>query len=182
MDLIFLRHGQTDWNVDGRLQGQTDVPLNETGEMGAVQAGEILKGYHIDVCYCSPLSRTRRTLELACPGITPVLDDRLKEWCFGPLEGQYMPWEFFREKWQLGQPKVEGLELIEEVIARVSDFYNEIKRKHPEQTVLVVSHGGVSGALYGAIYGVSEGQNLSSHCLPNTTPVLFREGQPPLIL
>jgi broad specificity phosphatase PhoE len=77
---------------------------------------------------------------------------------------------------------MEGLEQIEDVVARVSDFYLEKKAQYPKGRILVVSHGGVSGALHGAIYGIREGENLSPYCLPNTTPVLFAEGQEPQIL
>ncbi len=182
MDLIYLRHGRTDWNDSGRLQGRTDVPLNDAGIEGAKRAGKILSKYHFDAVYCSPLSRTRQTLQYALPGVEPILDDRLLEWCFGSLEGQSLPWQFFAQRWISGQDPIEGAELIEDVVIRASEFYNEVKKLYPNGTILVISHGGFSGALHGAIYGVKSGENLNKYCLPNSTPVLFREGQAPVVL
>ena len=182
MELIFLRHGQTDWNVEGRLQGRTDVPLNETGIAGAKAAGKILAKYSFDAVYCSPLIRTRQTLEYALPGTEPIWDDRLLEWSFGALEGNKMPWEFFIPRWSFGYPSEDGVELIEDVVERARSFYRDVKERHPDGRILVVSHGGFSGALYGAYYGIPEGENLSKYCLPNSVPVLFREGQAPVVL
>lgn len=182
MDLIFLRHGQTQWNVERRLQGRTDIPLNEVGIEGAKKAGKILSKYHFDAVYTSPLTRALQTLQYAYPNGAPILDDRLAEWSFGPMEGQPMPEDFFSHRWIFGQPVIEGVEQIEDVVARVSDFYQEIRERHAKETVLLVAHGGISGALHGAIYGVQEGESLSPYCLPNSIPVLFREGQAPIIL
>ncbi len=182
MNLIYLRHGQTQWNVERRLQGRTDIPLNEVGIEGAKRAGKILSQYRFDGIYCSPLIRARQTLEYAYPDAVPVFDERIAEWSFGPLEGKPFPPDFFSRRWIFGQPPIPGVEQMEDLVARVSSFYQEIKKKHPAGTVLVVSHGGISGALHGAIYGVKEGESLSQYCLPNSTPVLFREGQAPLIL
>ncbi len=182
MDLIFLRHGKTDWNNDGRLQGRTDVPLNKEGIAGAKAAGEILKNEKFDAVYCSPLLRTRQTLQYAYPYTPPILDNRLLEWCFGSFEGKKMPRDFFVHWWTFGQTRVEGVELIEDVVARATDFYREVKEKYPNGRVLVVSHGGFSASLHGAIYGVKDGESLSQYLLPNSTPVLFREGQPPVML
>lgn len=182
MELIYLRHGQTEWNVTGRLQGRADVPLNEIGIEGAKAAGKILRKYTFDAIFCSPLIRAVDTLRYALPGAEPILDDRLAEWSFGPLEGKVFPWDSFRERWYFGQPPMEGVEQIEDVVARVSSFYQEKKALYPHGRILVVAHGGVSGAMHGAIYGVKDGENLSKYCLPNTTPVLFAEGREPRIL
>ena len=182
MELIYLRHGQTEWNVTGRLQGRSDVPLNDVGIEGAKRAGEILKQYSFDAIFCSPLTRTVQTLQYALPDAKPELDDRLLEWSFGPLEGKVFPWDSFRDRWYFGQPPIDGVEQIEDVVARISEFYQEKKALYPNGRILVVSHGGVSGALHGAVYGIKEGENLSPYCLPNTTPFLFEEGKEPKIL
>ena len=67
--LYIMRHGRTDWNEMYKLQGSVDIPLNDTGRQMALEAGEKYQDMHIDVCYCSPLSRARETAEL-------VLKDR----------------------------------------------------------------------------------------------------------
>lgn len=182
MELIFLRHGQTDWNLNGKLQGRTDVPLNLQGEAQARAAGKVLEGYTFDGVYCSPLIRARRTLELACPGLVGREDARLAEWNFGPHEGRSVPEEEFRTFWEYGRDREEGCERIEDVVERVRDFYREMLVKHPAGRILVVSHGGVSGAMYAAVCGIGKGQNLRPYCLPNAVPVIFREGQEPIVL
>lgn len=182
MELIFLRHGRTDWNDQGRLQGRTDVPLNEVGRAEAIAAGKVLKNYTFDAIYCSPLIRAKQTLELAYPTEKVVFDERLAEWSFGSYEGRCLPNEVFRTRWSFGMEPLGGMELVEDLVARVTDFYEEIRALHPTGRVLVVSHAGVSGAMHAAICGMKEGENLSNNCLPNATPVLFREGQAPVIL
>ena len=182
MELIFLRHGQTDWNLFGKLQGQTDVPLNGEGEAQAREAGKILAGYTFDAVFCSPLIRARRTLELACPGLSAQADPRLSEWCFGPHEGRVVPETEFRTFWEYGRACEAGCEAIEDVIVRVLDFYREKLAAYPDGRLLVVSHGGVSAAMYAAVYGMREGENLRRCCLPNAVPVLFREGKEPFVL
>ena len=62
--LYIMRHGKTDWNEQRKLQGQTDVPLNEEGREMALAAGREYAGIHLDVCYCSPLVRAKETAEL----------------------------------------------------------------------------------------------------------------------
>ena len=182
MDLIYLRHGKTDWNDRGLLQGRTDIPLNEEGLAQAKAAGEILKNYTFDAVYCSPLSRAVQTLAMAYPTDSFVTDARLAEWSFGVLEGKCVSEEYFRSFWSFGQEPLEDGESIEDVVARVFDFYNEIKAKHPDGRVLVVSHGGVSGAMHAAVCGISPDENLRKYCLPNAVPVLFRAGSEPVLL
>lgn len=182
MDLIFLRHGQTDWNLAGRLQGRTDIPLNDTGIQSAEKARKILKNYHFDAIYCSPLLRARQTLEVACPNASAIYDDRLMEWSFGPWEGVRYDRKVFEDRWVLGRDPIEGMEQIEDVIARAKSFYEDIAKKHENDCVLIVSHGGFSASLRVAICGMKPEENLWKYCLPNATPVLFRPGQDPIIL
>ena len=79
--LYIMRHGKTDWNIQHKLQGHTDIPLNEEGRQMAKQAREDYLNIPIDICYCSPLIRARETAELVLQGRNiPILcDDRLME-------------------------------------------------------------------------------------------------------
>ena len=87
--LYIMRHGKTDWNIQHKLQGRTDIPLNEEGRQMAKQAREDYLNIPIDICYCSPLIRARETAELVLQGRNiPILcDDRLIEMGFGIYEG-----------------------------------------------------------------------------------------------
>ena len=89
MTFYVLRHGQTDWNVQMRLQGSTDIPLNETGRVQAHVAAKILAGEGITKIIASPLSRALETARIvgALAGIEPVVDGRLIERNFGLFEG-----------------------------------------------------------------------------------------------
>ena len=92
--LLFVRHGETDWNRAGRMQGQLDIPLNDRGRRQAARNGRVMAGlvaggdWSVAV---SPLGRTRETLQIMLDGgvaaATPVDDDRLKQVGFGKLEG-----------------------------------------------------------------------------------------------
>ncbi len=89
MKLYIIRHGETSWNAEGRLQGQTDIPLNENGIRLAKITGEALKEVPFDLAISSPLKRARQTAELVLAGRqVPVLEDaRIEELSFGSWEG-----------------------------------------------------------------------------------------------
>lgn len=92
-DLFLLRHGQSVWNRDGRVQGQTDVPLTDQGYAQAAHQGRILASLGLAAgtgAITSPLERARETARVACgaAGLTATLDDRLMEMALGPWEGR----------------------------------------------------------------------------------------------
>lgn len=169
--LYFLRHGETDWNAVGRLQGQKDIPLNARGRAQADQAGKTLKKLlasaglsPADLPFqASPLGRTRETLELArlalgLPAEGGRFDDRLKEFTFGRWEGLTWPEACAaepdlaaardRDKWSFRPPGGESY----------ADLAERIKPWLAEQSgpSVVVSHGGVARALMHLIGGLSE--------------------------
>lgn len=81
--LYIMRHGKTEWNKKKKLQGRTDIPLCREGIEMAEKAREEYKEVHLDICYCSPLIRARKTAEILLEGrnVPIVTDDRLKEMC-----------------------------------------------------------------------------------------------------
>ncbi len=88
--LYIMRHGKTDWNAMRKLQGRTDIPLNEEGRQMAEHARTEYADIHFDICYCSPLIRAKETAEIVLKGRNiPIIitDDRLKEMSFGSYEG-----------------------------------------------------------------------------------------------
>jgi probable phosphoglycerate mutase len=163
--IYFVRHGETDWNAEARLQGQRDVPLNDLGRVQAEEAGARLRGLvprTEDLDYvASPLVRTRETMELMREAISLHRngyrrDDRLKELTFGEWEG--LTWREIRaldpenaaarerNKWGFVPPRGESYAMLAERIAPVfQDFTRD--------TVLV-SHGGVARAML-AILGAA---------------------------
>jgi len=163
--LYLLRHGLTDWNAEHKLQGQSDIPLNDIGRQMAIDAGIRNKDINIDVCYASPLCRAYETaklfLENAGKSVSIIRDDRLREMNFGIYEGTKDSFEipdcpvndFFFEP-EIYQ-KVEGAESMEELLARTNEFYNEIivPELDENKDVLVVGHGAMNCAMITGIYG-----------------------------
>lgn len=91
--LYIMRHGKTEWNELHKLQGRTDIPLNEEGRQMAKIAGEKYKDINFDVCYCSPLVRAKETAKLVLEGrnVPIIYDERLREMSFGIYEGMENP-------------------------------------------------------------------------------------------
>jgi broad specificity phosphatase PhoE len=87
LELWLIRHGETDWNREGRIQGQQHNPLSALGELQARRLGLRLMGERFDVVYCSDLKRAVQTAEIAMPGAPLTLDQRLREISRGTLEG-----------------------------------------------------------------------------------------------
>ena len=165
--LIFIRHGETDWNAEGRLQGQHDIPINGRGRDQAGSAGRDARKYIAregltGLRYvASPLSRTRETMEIArgAMGLDPRdydLDDRLMELSFGRWEGliwpevQAMdPWAAKAregDKWLFQPPGGESYAMLAD---RLRPWLATVTCD-----TLVVSHGGVARVLMAMIGGV----------------------------
>ena len=87
--LYIIRHGQTDWNLQHRLQGRTNIPLNDEGRRMAEMARTACRDVHFDVCFCSPLVRAMETAEILLRDrdVPIITDDRLMEMSFGSYEG-----------------------------------------------------------------------------------------------
>ena len=160
-DLYLVRHGETDWNAEGRLQGCIDRPLNATGIAQAKEIGAQFSSFKLGAIYSSHLIRAKETARIiaehhACP----LLEDRaLRENELGFLEGmlkeEYL--KQFDEKltYMRALPKEERLkykwapdiESIADTGSRAIECLHQIVRKHSNQTVIVVTHGGVIRAV-----------------------------------
>lgn len=147
-----IRHGQTDWNLLGRWQGQSpDAPgLNDTGCAQALAILDLLPRADFSAIYSSNLLRARQTAELIAEplGLTVTLDPRLREinlgaWegmLFSDIEAQY-PHELEERKQNPLHARTPNGESPREVAERVITAVDEIARKHPADSVLIVSHG-----------------------------------------
>lgn len=138
--LGLLRHGQTDWNIDLRLQGSTDIPLNETGRAQALQAAGVLNREDWDVIIASPLSRAKDTADIVAKelGMNVVIVPELIERSFGVAEGlDHASWRKMYESHEV----IEGLESLEDLRARTTLLLDLIANEYAGQRVLAVSHG-----------------------------------------
>jgi len=160
--LIIWRHGQTVWNLHNRIQGQTDVDLDDTGRTQAAAAAAALAAERADVLLSSDLRRARDTAgALAALTGSPVdVDNRLREREYGAWEGltheqisARWPEEFLR--WKSGGPVPEcGLEDMADVAKRVgAALLDAADRVGQTGTVVVVSHGGAARQGMGAVLG-----------------------------
>lgn len=153
--LYIIRHGRTDWNDQERLQGQTDIPLNDDGRRMAAAAAEEYAAIPFDICFCSPLQRARETADILLRGrgIPIEYDDRLKEMSFGVYEGIANSFEipdcpvnrlFFHPETYLDP--VEGGESVTDIIARTGSFLREKVYPLVEsgRRVLIVGHGAMN--------------------------------------
>lgn len=153
-----MRHGKTDWNVEHRLQGRTDIPLNAEGRTMAENAKNKYKNINFDVCYCSPLVRARETAEIFLKGrnIPIITDDRLVEMSFGVYEGKAnciningsSIQTLFRQPEKYVVP-VEGGESFSELYARTGEFLREVVEPQLKENkdILIVGHGAMNTSI-----------------------------------
>lgn len=154
--IILIRHGETDYNKERRIQGWLNIPLNEIGHSQAKAAAELVKDYPVDALYSSDLLRAHETaIHLAKILRTEImLSNSLRErdmgifagWAFEKepdpeKERLWVEFEKARDSNMLDWKKHQG-ESIGDMAARLVDFFESIHQIHKDQTVVIVSHGG----------------------------------------
>lgn len=152
-----VRHGLTDWNQAGRIQGQSDIPLNDEGRSQARRLARRLQEeseYRWDFVITSGLSRAQETGSIIAEVLQIPLydpDSRLMEKAFGQAEGlthteRETLWGIDWDQQDLGQEKDEAIR------ERALSFMSDLAQRYPDKQVLVVSHGGLLAQLYIALY------------------------------
>jgi probable phosphoglycerate mutase len=184
--LVFLRHGQTDWNVEGRLQGQRDVPLNARGREqarrnGKTVAAELPEAAGFDFV-ASPLVRARETMEIArtAMGLDPAAyrtDARLVELTFGAWEGftygdieRQNPGSLAEreaDKWHYRPPDGESYGMLSE---RIGGWLETIERP-----AVVVAHGGVGRVVRARLLDLDPAATVAED-FPHDRVFLWRDG------
>lgn len=147
LKILFVRHGETDWNRQGKIQGGADIPLNAAGMRQAAALRAKLQGRMPDCIVSSPLRRALQTAEqiAAGTGIPIEKDRRLAERGYGAYEGQLFSAVDFSGIWYPGSTHIPpGIEPLDSFVQRVADAFRDIFAHHAGERVLVVSHGGVS--------------------------------------
>jgi uncharacterized phosphatase len=151
VQLYLVRHGETDWNLAHRIQGSTDIPLNETGRGQARTTGELLATRRWDAILASPLSRAfetasiiAREVDLPAPTAIPEIVERNYGAAEG-LTGDDMDARF------PGDTPVPGRESREDVVDRVMPALLRLAEQRPGESVIVVSHGGVIRSVLHAV-------------------------------
>jgi probable phosphoglycerate mutase len=167
----FLRHGETDWNAEGRSQGRTDVPLNATGVAQAGAAAKLLHRRGIASIVSSPLSRARDTANAAGAvlGLPVTLLDDLQEVCFGVQEGMIQSGPWFAA-WVSGGSTPDGAESFAALRTRAASALT-VALSHLAP-VLVVAHGAWFRALRAEM-----GLPIDVRT-PNAVPIFCEPGEP----
>lgn len=157
-NLYLVRHGQTDWNKLKKLQGGTDIPLNNEGKMEALALQEQFTSLKFDAVYSSDLSRAKETAEIISHGrnLEVITTSSLRERSWGHHEGKsfdglkleygacFQPIiEHFDPDFERLHPELKGVETYSQAINRVIPILEDIKLKFKGKSVLVVSHGGI---------------------------------------
>lgn len=177
-ELILIRHGLTDWNVEGRYQGQSDVPLNEQGRDQARHLATKLAARQIDAIFSSDLARARQTAEILAEatGAPLFLDPRLREIHQGLWEGMLLQdiqreyTEAFnrRRNDPLKVAPPEG-ETVGQLRHRVLAAMGNILEQYPTGRVMIVSHG-LSLAIMRVALNDIPIQQIWEHIPPNAEP------------
>ena len=143
--LLLARHGETDWNRELRIQGSSDIELNDLGRAQAHALAQELEHVDLDAIYASDLSRARATAEAvaATHGLDVTLDSRLRERSFGSWEGLTR-----EDVAALPDGAQHDGESDDQVRERVLEAVQAIADTHPGEQVLVVSHGGALNTLW----------------------------------
>ena len=161
MNIILVRHGQTDWNVNNLLQGSTNINLNENGIAQAKETAKKLQDINIDCIYCSPLDRTLDTANFINEdrNLEIFIDNRLLERGFGNYEGLNGKTVDFKKYWDfnlnLSDNNVESIQkLFNRVYSLLLDLYNTYN--NTDINILLVTHNGVNLAISSILNGFKE--------------------------
>lgn len=162
MNIYLLRHGETDWNKDGRIQGHTDIPLNQKGRMQVAQAAKVLADlpFNMDSIYSSPLKRAYESAEIVADKLSYdtkkiIIEPMLIERCFGEAEGLTAAEREARfPNYQYADTGYHfpGIEPYKDLLKRANTVLKKIADSRKEdENILIVSHGALLFAMIAAL-------------------------------
>ena len=169
MILYVVRHGETEKNKYGLIQGQTECDLSNNGIEKAKELIPVVRNLKIDVVISSPLKRAYDTASIITEGKYPInIDDRMIERNWGLCEGASIDdvdtvkcWNFFLNTGD------NGIEKVQDLLKRVSEFLEDIKNKYPDKNVLVASHSAILRAIHYCLHNIPEDGDMSKIDIPN---------------
>lgn len=192
LTIYLTRHGQTEWNLEGRMQGWGNAELTKEGITDALALGERLSDIPIDVIYSSSSKRAYHTAELI-KGNRPipiVKDDLFREMSFGDWEGRFrheIEKEYadeFKAFWETPHLyKRDSGELFSQVLERAVTSFKDLIANHPSGTVLIVSHSIFLRVLISYIKSLPLDKLFTQNAIGNTslTKIVVKEEQPEII-
>ena len=170
MKICLVRHAETEWNYENKLQGQQNMELNDTGIRQAKKLKQKISDLSYDYCYMSPLIRTVQTaIILIGDRVETIPDKRLVERNLGELEGKSRDLYDAKKYWDYNLNSNDlGVEPVQDIFKRCEDFLDYIKNKYDDNTtILVVSHGAPIRALHHILSNTDRNSNLLEIGIPN---------------
>lgn len=169
MAVYLVRHGQTDWNKNGTVQGRYDTELNQTGREQAAQAREYLKDVPLDVCFSSPLKRAMETASIILNGrdVPIKTDDRLVEMAYGVYEGTNWRAEEYQKLRRYFAYRYPQGESYLDVGYRAFSFLYGIKELAQKGNVLIVCHGGIARVIHSFFVDGVDNESFIDNICPN---------------
>jgi len=167
--ILLIRHGETAWNAVRRLQGHTDIPLNDEGARQAAALAQALAAERVDVLVSSDLQRAMQTAQAVADqydGLRVQTDEQLRERCYGVFEGmlyaeierqypaEYALWQA-RDIDAVMPPGEREAESFRQFYQRATDGIADWAQRHPGRTIAIVAHGGVLECAYREAVGMS---------------------------
>lgn len=164
MLIYAIRHGQTDVNLEERINGLNDHDINEEGIRQAVRAREEIEELDIDEIICSPLLRAKHTADIINVNDVPITyDERIQERDAGVFTCDYIANLNPDTWWSVDEIEdYEDAETVRSMMGRVYEFLDEIKIKYKDKNILLVTHGGVMKVINTYFYGIPENRNLNN--------------------
>ncbi len=161
MTIYVLRHGETDENKEGIMQGNMETLLNENGRKQAMSVREKVKEAGIDLVISSPKVRAKETAILAAPGIELIEDSRLLSRNHGEFEGMRRDEVNLHDYWNIKKNiQYKEAESVGEIFNRVSSLLDDILKNYSDRTVMLVTHSGLTRVFYYYFNGFPEDGDL----------------------
>ncbi len=159
MHLFLVRHGETDWNFFNKLQGKSNIELNDNGRRQAYLVHKQLENVKFDYCFASPLKRAVETAQIISR-LPIITDERLIERGMGELEGKHRKHYNPKLYWNYEiNSNLNGVEDLQSLFSRTECFMRDLKNNYADKTILVVSHGATIRALNYIIKGYNSKTN-----------------------
>lgn len=165
MKIYVVRHGETNVNLENKINSWNNDDLNQTGINQAIKVGEKLKNIDYDMIISSPLARTKHTAELLnCKNAPIIFDDRLLERNFGIFTKYPIDKIEPDDLWSLNPKNDYGdAETVKSLIDRVFEFLEYVKTTYKDKNIILVTHGGTSKAISCYFYGIPDNLNINKY-------------------
>ena len=174
--IYLVRHGETDDNKNHIVQG--NKPLNNTGKKQVIETALLLKDIKFDVCFCSPLKRTKQTAKVLVKyhkNLKPIYDSKLIERQYGDLVGacyDSIP-QYLQTRWNANEKFFDSAEQVLDFYDRIALFYDKILPHWKSKNILIVAHSGVARMTHYYFNGKPQDNNFSNFKINNAEVLKF---------